>query len=205
MKRWAYILVPILILLSLICWRIVQKRADTNIQMSQRKARMSAPAVVSLAPAEIRDIVQTLEATGSVEAPLNVKIAPKITGRIEYFQLHEGDPVKKGQVLVRIDPAEVEAEVRQSRASVAEAEYRLAQAQLTENATNVGVSTQIRQQRAGAASGEADFNQVRQNYEAQVAAADANVSDTKSRISSGKRRCEQRQGQPGKRQHKVQP
>lgn len=176
----------ILILGSLIAFRVIQKQAEFKAQMGQRQAKMNAAPSVTIVPAEIRDIVTTFEATGSVEAPLNVKIAPKITGRIDYIPFHEGDPVKKGQVLVRIDPTEVEAGVRQAQAAVAEAEYRLAQAQLTENPTNVSVLTQIRQQRAGASSARADYNQVQKNYESQISSAQSSVLDTQSKINIAK-------------------
>lgn len=184
MKRSIIWILIIIILLSLIGWRIHQKQAIDAMQKGQKSARMKMAAVVSIASAQTRDIIQTFDATGSVDAPLNVKIAPKITGRIDYIELHEGDPVKKGQVLVRIDPTEVEAQVRQARAAVAEAEYRLAQAQLTENSTNVGVTSQIRQQKAGVASAQADYNQVRKNLDAQIASANAAVSDAASRVNN---------------------
>lgn len=186
MKRWMYMFLPIILLGSLVTWRVAEKKAADSAQDAQRGARMKAAPAVSVAPAQIRDIVQTFEATGSVEAPLNVKISPKVTGRIDYLNLHEGDPVKKGRVLVRIDPSEIEAEVRQQQAAVAEAQYRLAQAQLTENPTNVSVLTQIRQQKAGASSAAADYKQVRENYQAQIAAASANVNDAQSRVDNAR-------------------
>lgn len=184
MKRWVYTLIPVVVLFSLIGWRIQQKKAEMGMQASQQKMRMGGAPPVTLASAEVRDISQSFEATGSVEAPLHVAIAPKVAGRIEYLQVQEGDRIHKGQVLVRIDPSEVEAEVRAQQANVAEARYRLAQAKLTENSTNVGVSTQIRQQRAGSASARADYNQVKKNYEAQLASANASVSDAASRVNS---------------------
>jgi HlyD family secretion protein len=85
-------------------------------------------------------------------------------------------------VIVRIDPTEVEAEVQQSRAALAEAQYRLAQAQLTENPTNVSINSQIRQQTAGVASASADYDQVQQNLESQVAAANENVIDATGKV-----------------------
>lgn len=186
MKRWVYLLVPLLILFSLIGWRISQKRADTAKGMEMRQMRMKAAAPVSVVPAAMRDITHVFEATGSVEAPLNVKIAPKVTGRVQFLEVREGDRVKRGQVLVRIDPSDVEAEVVQQRAALAEAQYRLAQAQLTENPTNVSVNTVIRQQKAGVESASADFNQTNENYKAQVASANASVTDMQGRVDNAK-------------------
>lgn len=183
-SRRLAIVVPLVLLTLLVFWRLAQKRADVAEQAAQRAARMKGPAVVSLSPVQIRDLVQTFDATGSVEAPLSVKIAPKITGRIEYLRVREGDRVRKGQVLVRIDASQVEAEVQQQRAALAEAQYRLAQAQMGQAPADVAVNTQIRQQRAAVASAEADFNQARKSFDAQVAAAQANVTDATSRVDT---------------------
>ena len=185
MKRSLSILLPILLLGMGVTWRVVQKRAEAGAQSQQRQARMKAPAVASLATAQIRDITRTFEAVGSVEAPLSVKIAPKITGRIGFLRVHEGDRVKRGQALVRIDASAVEAQVRQQMAAVAEARYRLAQAQLNQGPADVSVATQIRQQKAALGSAKADYNQARVNYEAQVAAARADVLDAQSKVDNG--------------------
>jgi multidrug efflux pump subunit AcrA (membrane-fusion protein) len=186
MKRWIYALIPVLVLGSLIGWRIVQKRTGDADQARSREMRKNAPIRVSTAPVVVRDIVHTFADTGTVESPQNVKIAPKVSGRIEYLALHEGDRVRQGQVLVRIDPSQVEALVHQQMAALAEAQYRLAQAQITQNSTNVGVSAQVRQQKAGVSSAKADLNQVTLNYKAQVAAANAGVTDAQNRIDNAK-------------------
>ncbi len=188
MKHWRRVLILALIagLGLLIVWRITQKSAEVAGQKAQRAARMKGPALVTLAAAQVRDISQTFEATGSVEAPLSVKIAPKITGRIDYLVVHEGDRIRKGQVLVRIDSTEVEANVQQAMANLAEAQYRLAQAQMTQNPTDVGIATQIRQQKASVATAEADHVQTRETLKAELVAASANLSDANSRVENAR-------------------
>ena len=182
MKRWSIVLVPIIALGLLIGWRVAQKRADTEGQTQQRAARFAGPAIASTALARVRDIRKTFEATGSVEAPMNVKIAPKITGRIVFLAVEEGDRVRKGQTLVRIDDSQVEAEVRRQMAAVAEARYRLAQAQLNQNPTDVAITSQIRQQQAGLDSAEADLNQTLENSRADIASAEADLTDAQATI-----------------------
>jgi len=184
MKRWVLALLPVVLIGSLTVWRINQKMAQNAAQAGMRAARMKAPVLVSTVPVALQDVVHTFQATGTVESPQNVNIASKVTGRVDFLQVHEGDRVKKGQVLVRIDPEEVEADVHQQMAALAEAQYRLAQAQISQNPTNVNVNTQIRQQKAGVMSAQADANQVRQNYQAQVAAASSSVTDAQSKIDN---------------------
>ena len=140
MKRWTYVLVLVLFLGSLIGWRLVQKQAENKAVAGMRETRKNAPSLVSTETAAIRDIVKNFNATGTVESPQNVKIASKVSGRIDYLELREGDKVKRGQVLVRIDPRQIEAEVHRQKAALAEAQYRLAQAKINQNSTNVGVN-----------------------------------------------------------------
>src|SRR5438034_9648196 len=128
MKRWILVLVPLLLLGALIGWRLHEKTVAAAAQSQMRTARMKAAPVVAVAAAQVRDIVPTFEAVGGIEAPFNVKIACKATGRIEFLEVREGDRVTQGQVLVRIDPSEIQAQVGQQQAAVAGAESRLAQA-----------------------------------------------------------------------------
>src|SRR5206468_2124023 len=79
---------------------------------------------------------------------------------------------------------DLQAQVHQREAALAQAEHRLAQATSMQHPTDVSVTTQIRQQEANLASTQADYNQVHQNYASQVAAANAAVTDAQGRISS---------------------
>jgi len=185
-KRWILAFILLLLVGSPIVWRLAQRRSEVAAQTEQRSARMKSALPVTLSPVEVRDLTRVFNATGSVEAPLNVKIAAKVTGRIEFLQVREGDRVRKGQVLVRIDPSEVEASVQQQQASLAEAQYRLAQAQLNQSPANVAVNTQIRQQEAAVSSATADYNQTSENYKAQLASASANVRDAESQVGNAR-------------------
>jgi HlyD family secretion protein len=65
-----------------------------------------------------------LAVTGTIEAT-QVDVSAKITGRIMALTVREGQPVERGQLLVRLDTDELTAEVRRAEAAV-----RTAQAQL---------------------------------------------------------------------------
>ncbi len=164
MKR-LYVVLPFVVLALLLGWRFAQKNKEAAAQIQQRGARLKAAVPVTLASATIQDVVSHFEYVGSVQSPLSVQIAPKVTGRIDFLQVHEGDRVSKGQVLVRIDPSDVQAQVQQQRATLAQAKYRLAQAQFTQDPTNVSATTQIKQQEAGVVSAKADVKTARANLE----------------------------------------
>lgn len=60
--------------------------------------------------------VEAVYATGTVEPVLWAKVGPKATGRIADILVREGDPVKRGTVLARLDDREVAALVKQQAA-----------------------------------------------------------------------------------------
>jgi RND family efflux transporter MFP subunit len=186
MKRLIYVLVPALLLGGLIAWRIKAKKSEQAAQAQAVQARKNAAPDVTVAPAVVRDIVHVFEGVGSVEAPYNVKIASQVTGLLTYLQLREGDHVTAGEVVARIDPSSIEAQVAQQQANLAEAQQRLTQAELTANPTNVQVTTNILQQQAVLASSVANANQTQQNYNATVAAAKGAVTDAEGRVDNAK-------------------
>lgn len=184
MKRLIAVVLPVLVLGGLITWRVQAKHQDVAAMARQGIARAQALPQVGVAVAETREITSVFKGTGTLEAPLNVKISPKISGRINYLQVQEGDRVRRGQVLVRLDASEIEAQVRQAEASVAEANYRLAQALIGQKPTTVGVQTQVKQQQAAVASASADYEQARQTLNFEIAAAQATVDDFQARIDT---------------------
>ena len=94
-------------------------------------AGVAAAAVASYL--HFKDRVSTDDATvdGHVTA-----IAPKISGNVIEVAVLDNQPVKTGDVLVRIDPRDFQAKVDQAKAAVLEAESRLRSAQVMVPMTN---------------------------------------------------------------------
>jgi HlyD family secretion protein len=62
--------------------------------------------------------------TGSIEAR-QIDVSPRITGRIVELAVREGQPVERGQLIARLEPSELAADVRRAQAAVATAEAQL--------------------------------------------------------------------------------
>jgi membrane fusion protein YbhG len=58
-----------------------------------------------------------------------ISIAPEVGGRIQSITADEGDRVTAGQVVVRLDPAQLNAQIAQAQAAVATAQAQLTQLQ----------------------------------------------------------------------------
>jgi HlyD family secretion protein len=89
---------------------------------------------VSIEKVAKRTIVETVAASGKVQPEAEVKISPDVPGEIIELTVKEGDKVKKGQLLVRIDPdiqqsnvERLEAALNTAKANVANAKSRQAQ------------------------------------------------------------------------------
>lgn len=73
------------------------------------------------------DFVQSVVATGHVEAPFRVNIGSQITGVVANIPVSEGQSVKAGETLIVLDDSEARAAVIQAESTVAQAEARLRQ------------------------------------------------------------------------------
>ncbi len=83
-----------------------------------RKAPKGPPAVtVSVAPVQQETVPIRLQAIGNVEAFQTVSVKARVDGQIVTVNFREGDPVKKAEVLFRIDPRPYEAALRQAEAN----------------------------------------------------------------------------------------
>ena len=75
-----------------------------------------------------RDLVSVVTASGVIQPKRKVDISADISGRVIQVGVVEGQMVKVGDLLIRIDPTQFEALVRRSEAAVAQARAQAAQA-----------------------------------------------------------------------------
>ena len=84
------------------------------------KADTPAPPSISVLTAEKKPIAEELNVTGSFAAGELVLVLPEIEGlSVTEFLAEEGDIVKKGQVLARLNAASVDIQIQQTKASLA--------------------------------------------------------------------------------------
>ncbi len=102
----------------------------------------------------------SLHVTGIIDGT-EVNLSPKVAGRIASICCREGDPVRKGQVVITLDSADVRASVQLARAGVeragADVKAALASAE-TSRANLAGAESDIR-------SAAADFARAREQAE----------------------------------------
>jgi membrane fusion protein (multidrug efflux system) len=82
------------------------------------------PVPVSVVQVAPRDVPVTYEAVGRTEGSREVQVRARVSGILEKQMYTEGDALKQGAPLFRIEPAPFEIDLQQSRASLAQEKAR---------------------------------------------------------------------------------
>jgi RND family efflux transporter MFP subunit len=206
MKRWIQwgLLALVVVLLALGILRALSARKAQQAALAEQTAR-GAQAVVELTAADVLTL-QTVELTrglpvsGTLKAVNSAFVKARVAGELQGMTVREGDAVRAGQIIARIDPTEYEARLRQAQlqADAAKAQIDIAQRQYDNNKAlvNQGFIS-----RTALDTSQASLNGARASYEAAAAAADVarkslNDSVLKAPMSGF---VSQRLAQPGER------
>ena len=103
----------------------------TAPQQQQRRGRFAAdgPVPVLVATATKADVPVYLDAVGTTRALNTVTVRPQVDGRLLSVAFKEGQDVKKGEILARIDPTTFQAQFDQAVAKKAQDQALLTNAQ----------------------------------------------------------------------------
>src|SRR5262245_20058707 len=76
---------------------------------------------VNTAPITRGDIIDSVGATGTLQAVTTVQVGSQVSGNISWLGADFNSIVKKGQVIAKLDPALFDAQLQQSRANLGQA------------------------------------------------------------------------------------
>jgi len=103
-SRVAGVVVGVLVLAGIVAWNVTRDSRGRVTVQTQKVAR--------------RDLVATVSASGEVKPKRYVNVAANVSGPITEMTIKEGDVVRSGQVLARIDSTRFAADTRQAQAAV---------------------------------------------------------------------------------------
>ncbi len=86
------------------------------------------PPVYLVVPAERRDIVVSAQAAGTIQPDTTVEVKSKASGEILEIRVSLGDLVKRGSLMVKVDPRQPKNDVDQAQAQLDVAKAKLANA-----------------------------------------------------------------------------
>src|SRR6266581_1622522 len=84
---------------------------------------------VQTSPITRGDIIDSVGATGTLQAVTTVQVGSQVSGNISYLGADFNSIVKKNQVIARLDPSLFEAQLQQAKANLSQAQANLVKAQ----------------------------------------------------------------------------
>ena len=143
MKRWLKWVIAgiVLVVLALSVMKALSARkAQQEAVAAATAANAKAQTVVELAStdvvkAQINELAQGLPISGSLKAANSAFIKARVAGELQGLTLREGDTVKAGQIVARVDATEYAARLQQAQdqADAAKTQIVIAQRQFDNN------------------------------------------------------------------------
>ena len=129
-----------------------------------------------------------LSATGYVEADVKADLSPKITSKVTALYVNEGDRVKEGQVLARLDRTDLDAQLADAKAAWANAAAELKRQQAllqaglaSQSAVDAAVASEASTRaKVHYVEAQEDYAEIRAPFSGQVIAKRAHVGEAVS-------------------------
>lgn len=141
-RRWVVWLVVLLVLVLVggAVWRALAKRQAQQQALTQDSSPATAQVRVTVAPDELWTVVRKtlvlgVPVSGTLHAVNSATVKARVPGELQGLVLREGDSVRAGQEVARIDAVEMQARLRQAQqqASAARAQADISQRQFDNN------------------------------------------------------------------------
>jgi multidrug efflux system membrane fusion protein len=131
-RRVVGVLLLTLVVGGAAAWRVFGpgEAAPARDRAAGERRREQMAVTVSVAPVRLADVPVTLDAVGTVQALNTVTARTQVDGRLIDLAFAEGQEVKRGDVLARIEPAIYRAQYDQAVAKMAQDEANLANARV---------------------------------------------------------------------------
>lgn len=137
-RRWLAIAIPLAIVAAVVVWRAIPPEVDGM-------------------PVVRRDVARTLVLTGRVRPAARSLVGATVAGAVREVLVREGDRVRAGQPLVRLDATQTAAAVAEARAALAE--------------TRVGARAELERAERERDQAERDLARARQLHQADAISA----------------------------------
>lgn len=183
MKR-LYLLVALIAVLGYAGWRAgivrwpfakTQQTAEGEGGGGPGRGGANMPVVITAFDIRNADVPVTLDAIGTVQALNTVTVRPQVDGKLIEVNFKEGQDVKAGDILARIDPTTYQAQYDQAVAKKAQDEAQLANARI-----DLDRYTRLAQGNFGSKQQADTQKALVAQYEAQVRQDQATIDNTKA-------------------------
>jgi HlyD family secretion protein len=115
-KKWLWIGLAVVVVVGLVAVNVLRGKSGKVESVQLARVRQE-------------DITSRVRAPGKIEAKTQVKVSADIMGKIVVLAVKEGDPVRKGQLMLQLDDTQYRAYHEQARATAATARARAREAE----------------------------------------------------------------------------
>ncbi len=126
-----------------------------------------------------RQVPTGLQLSGRIEG-YETDIGAKIPGRVNFVAVREGDKVTKGEVIAKLDDAEIQAQLSGARAKLSAAQQQVQQASLQISI----IENQIEEAQLNLQQSQGDAKGKIDQAQSTVAAAEAQLSEAKAQLDA---------------------
>ncbi len=122
-SKWATRWIIAGVLLFLAAGRVALSFAEAECRARWSKSSACRPSAPPAAPEGV-----VLNATGYIVAAHKIELAAKVIGKVKWIGVEKGDRVSEGQVLVRLEDDEYQAQLQQAKGQLANLQAKLDEA-----------------------------------------------------------------------------
>ena len=140
---------------------------------------------------KLGDFRMSIRATGNLEPLLDVEVKSNVEGEVVKLLVNDGDPVKEGDILVRLDPKMYEEEQKQAEADVKASEAQLRQAELNIEREKERLNSDLTQKEAAVKIAEASLETTKAESLTRISSAETDIQATKNSLEQDKISLEQ--------------
>ena len=135
-------------------------------------------------PVEAKSVTVRITASGKVQPVESVNISPKSPGLLAGLNVEQGDTIKQGQIIARMDNSEIKMRILQYQANLAQAKAQLAESEAGSRPEEIAQAKARVDQAQAQLAIVRDGNRLQeiQQAQAQVDSAKASVALTQSRV-----------------------
>src|SRR5690349_19551908 len=121
-SKWAtrWIVSGVLLFVLLGAWRLLSERLNAAPEVEVQRVK-------SISAASAPEGV-VLNATGYIVAAHKIQVAAKVVGKVKWIGVDKGDRVREGDIMVRLEDDEYQAQLQQAKGQLANLQAKLDEA-----------------------------------------------------------------------------
>ncbi|OEF99811.1 hypothetical protein BHF71_01145 [Vulcanibacillus modesticaldus] len=157
-----------IILLIILSTLMIVSLSGCSINKEEEQTQSDEPTPVVIKQVEEKSVQQTKRYIGKVKAVQDIMVLSKIAGTVKEIYVNQGDMVKEGQLLIKLDDKDVTDALHQAEAAYQSALANLVQAKEGRSSRILQAETQLKQAEDAYMQAKKNLERIKELYEAEA-------------------------------------